>query len=384
MASPATSTDARRVLLVRGGALTPYSGLGGAHSALVEHHRAGRFPGLTVLSTLEYPEQSSAFARLRHRWSKHPRTVRRFCRRHMGPEDVIHITDQEQAHLVPARSPGRPKVMVTVHDVFHLYPRAVSVPILKGGVHVRDDAVQVGDASPGLARRVDLSKLRSGLRRADLLVCDSEHTRRMCVEAFPGVKAITVPLGLETQRYAPTEERPKNTKFNLLYVGSHDPRKRLRFLVELLRSASDDLKGSSVLHVAGDQSKETQALLEGLDMEVVVHPRLDDEAMMKLRHTADALLFPSAAEGFGYPPVESMASGCPVLCSDLPAHNELMPEGTCLQAGDLDAWSIALAEHHTAWTLSQHHVADERLMEHAKRFSSEAFVENMAAAYRSL
>ena len=99
MASPATSTDARRVLLVRGGALTPYSGLGGAHSALVEHHRAGRFPGLTVLSTLEYPEQSSAFARLRHRWSKHPRTVRRFCRQHMGPEDVIHITDQEQAHL---------------------------------------------------------------------------------------------------------------------------------------------------------------------------------------------------------------------------------------------------------------------------------------------
>ena len=115
-----------------------------------------------------------------------------------------------------------------------------------------------------------------------------------------------------------------------------------------------------------------------------MHPRLDDEAMMKLRHTADVLLFPSAAEGFGYPPVESMASGCPVLCSDLPAHNELMPEGTCLQAGDLDAWSIALAEHHTAWTLSQHHAVDERLMEHAKRFSSEAFVENMAAAYRSL
>ena len=53
---------------------------------------------------------------------------------------------------------------------------------------------------------------------------------------------------------------------------------------------------------------------------------------MSLRQRSDLLLFPSAAEGFGYPPIESMSAGCPVLCSDLPAHNELMPDGDLLPA----------------------------------------------------
>lgn len=382
MASSPTSTDALRVLLVRGGALTPYSGLGGAHRVLVEHHKAGRFPDVSMLSVLEYPEQTSALGRLRYRWSKHPKTVRTFCKEHLGPNDVVHITDQEQAHLVPARLPGRPKIMVTVHDLFHLFPHTVSVS--GRGVHQPNEHVQVGDASPGLARRFDLSKLRAGLGRADLLVCDSEHTRRMCSEAYPDVKAITVPLGLETERYAPTGPQPKNTKFNLLYVGSADPRKRLRFLVELLKVADDDFRQTSVFHVVGDRSASTASLLQDLDMEVVVHSRLDDDAMMELRHKADLLLFPSAAEGFGYPPVESMASGCQVLCSDLPAHNELMPEGSCLPAGDVEAWSNALIGQHEAWKASEEKVVDERLMQHAQRFSSAVFVENMSAAYRSL
>ena len=167
-------------------------------------------------------------------------------------------------------------------------------------------------------------------------------------------------------------------------MGSADPRKRLLFLVKLLKVANDDLRRTSVLHVVGDRSATTASLLQNLDMEVVVHSRLDDEAMMELRQKADLLLFPSAAEGFGYPPVESMASGCQVLCSDLPAHNELMPEGTCLPAGDVEAWSNALIGHHDAWSANEGKVVDERLMEHAQRFSSTVFVEKMSAAYRSL
>ena len=50
---------------------------------------------------------------------------------------------------------------------------------------------------------------------------------------------------------------------------------------------------------------------------------------MSLRHNCEALLFPSASEGFGYPPLESMAAGMEVLCSNLPSHNELMPENYC-------------------------------------------------------
>ena len=170
----------------------------------------------------------------------------------------------------------------------------------------------------------------------------------------------------------------------MLFVGSSDPRKRLHFLFDLLQTTDEGLRQHSTLHVVGDQSQTAHILAKGLDMEVIVHPRLNAEALMRLRQEADILLFPSAAEGYGYPPIESMAAGCPVLCSDLPAHNELMPEGTCLPAGDLRAWRGALSGHFQTWETSTAKVADERVMGHAQKFSAEAFVQNMTAAYNIL
>ena len=109
-----------------------------------------------------------------------------------------------------------------------------------------------------------------------------------------------------------------------------------------------------------------------------MHPRLDDEAMM---NDTQRTFFCSRAlqRALAIHPLNPWRQDVRFVFRP-PGAQRAHAQGTCLQAGDLDAWSIALAEHHTAWTLSQHHVADERLMEHAKRFSSEAFVENMAAA----
>ena len=104
MESTGSSSSTGQIVLVRGGALTPFSGLGGAHATLVEHHQDGRFPSLLLKEVLQYPVQSSAFARLRMRWIQHPKRVADVCKRLLGPTDVLHITDQEQAHLAPPRS----------------------------------------------------------------------------------------------------------------------------------------------------------------------------------------------------------------------------------------------------------------------------------------
>ncbi len=384
MESAPTPAATRRLVLARGGVLTRFSGLGGAHHALLNHHQQGRFGSLELLDVLEYPEQTSAFGKIRQRWSKQPKRVRAYCQNHLGPNDVLHITDQEQAHLTPPRSPRRPKVVVTVHDLFHLFPFEQRVVLTDGENAMGETMVEVGEHRPGRVRRRDLSKLRKGLSRADLLVCDSVFTREVCRREFPDVEAITVPLGLDCEAYAPSGVPQRNSTFTMLFVGSSDPRKRLHFLFDLLQTTDEGLRQHSTLHVVGDQSQTAHILAKGLDMEVIVHPRLNAEALMRLRQEADILLFPSAAEGYGYPPIESMAAGCPVLCSDLPAHNELMPEGTCLPAGDLRAWRGALSGHFQTWETSTAKVADERLMGHAQKFSAEAFVQNMTAAYNIL
>ena len=66
-------------------------------------------------------------------------------------------------------------------------------------------------------------------------------------------------------------------------------------------------------------------------MEVIVHPRLDDQALMLLRQEADVLLFPSAAEVMGTRRLNPWRRAALCSVQTCLAHNELMPEGACLR-----------------------------------------------------
>jgi glycosyltransferase involved in cell wall biosynthesis len=58
---------------------------------------------------------------------------------------------------------------------------------------------------------------------------------------------------------------------------------------------------------------------------------------------ADAVCAPSRYEGFGLPVVEALATGTPVLASDIPAHREISGGlATLLPVGDIEAWAQAL------------------------------------------
>ncbi|WP_324808302.1 glycosyltransferase family 1 protein [Sphingomonas sp. LY29] len=56
---------------------------------------------------------------------------------------------------------------------------------------------------------------------------------------------------------------------------------------------------------------------------VVLAGRLSDDALTALYRHANALVFPSRYEGFGIPPVEAMANGCPVLAAAIPPVQEV-------------------------------------------------------------
>jgi glycosyltransferase involved in cell wall biosynthesis len=54
--------------------------------------------------------------------------------------------------------------------------------------------------------------------------------------------------------------------------------------------------------------------------------RVEDEALPALYSGAAGFVYPSIYEGFGLPPLEAMACGCPVAVSDIPAHREVCDE----------------------------------------------------------
>ncbi len=82
-----------------------------------------------------------------------------------------------------------------------------------------------------------------------------------------------------------------------------------------------------------------------MQREIVLTGYVADEDLPALYGGADALCYPSKYEGFGLPPLEAMACGCPVLCSRSSSLPEVVGDaGILLPADDSGAWAHALAK----------------------------------------
>jgi glycosyltransferase involved in cell wall biosynthesis len=381
---------AKRVLLVRGGVLGRNSGLGSAHHNLVDLLESKSVPGWEIKAVCEYelPLRASPFHRLWKRWFSHPKVVKKAISKSIsnGSCDVVHITDQEQAHLIPKRC--KLPVIVTVHDLFHLFPSKMKIG---------QQEIDIGEQNPPSYRRRDIKKLKRGLSRANLLVCDSKATLSDCQKHFPNVKSICVPLGIDVAKYSPfnriIDAKPLNQRCNLLIVGSHDARKRMDFICQVIGSLdSSILNEIQVHHVGQGESEYGQPAVIQLAIDNKINnwtghgSSVSNSKLIELRDGSECLLFPSASEGFGYPPLEAIASGLPVLCSDLPSHNELMPENYCLPAEDIEAWCNAILEVHSKWKSrdSGLRTPNQELVEHATKFDNNVFSSRMADTYNSL
>ena len=380
---------AKRVMLVRGGVLGRNSGLGSAHHNLADLLGSGSVPGWEIDSICEYElsSRASPIQRLWKRWFSHPRAVKKVISKSVskGSCDLVHITDQEQAHLIPKNS--KLPVVVTVHDLFHLFPTKMKL----GG-----QEIDIGEQNPPSYRRRDINKLKRGLARADLLICDSNATLRDCQKHFPNVKSICVPLGIDVSSYSPNNRTVEiesiNDRCNLLIVGSNDPRKRMEFICRILGSIESSILNELQIHHVGlGESNFGQPAIIDLALQNKVNnwtghgPSVSESKLMQLRDISECLLFPSASEGFGYPPLEALASGLPVMCADLPSHNELMPEGYCLPADDMSSWKDSIIEVYQTWKSrgGKPRQFSIELVEHAKKFDNTVFSSRMADAYNS-
>jgi O-antigen biosynthesis alpha-1,2-mannosyltransferase len=200
------------------------------------------------------------------------------------------------------------------------------------GDHPRQ-AVMVHDLSMfqrGLYRRGKRTWFRlfyrRALRKAQLRICVSDHTRRELMRRLklPEAGCVVVPNSLDPEFGAPIDgaphpDMPAGPFF--LSVGTIERRKNTDRLLEAFRLA--DVPHRLVL--AGRQGAGSEATLRRaaeLGDRVVILTGTTDQELRHLYREATALLFPSLEEGFGLPILEAMQSDLPVLTANVTA----MPE----------------------------------------------------------
>jgi glycosyltransferase involved in cell wall biosynthesis len=219
-------------------------------------------------------------------------------------DDITHFFN----YIVPSGVHG--KTVVTVHDmVYKAFPETVR----KRTRFMLDTG------------------LKRSMKRADMIVTDSEFSKLEILKYFPQheEKIRVVPCGVDMKRFRPCENREKiaAVKKNLgidgeyfLYLGTIEPRKNLERLIAAYHIFTQRTDNPPKLVLAGGKGwlyddifrKVTEL---GIAEKVIFTKYVPSEDMNPLMCGAVAFVFPSLYEGFGMPPLEAMACGVPVLTS---------------------------------------------------------------------
>jgi glycosyltransferase involved in cell wall biosynthesis len=137
------------------------------------------------------------------------------------------------------------------------------------------------------------------------------------------------PLGIDLPRPARAPEALGPPPY-FVCVATIEPRKNHRLLLDVWRQlAALPGGGAPRLVLIGRRGLRSRKIIASIDRSglarglIEEHNYLPDAAVSRLVAGAQALLYPSFAEGYGLPVAEALTLGVPVLCSDLPELREI-------------------------------------------------------------
>jgi glycosyltransferase involved in cell wall biosynthesis len=241
--------------------------------------------------------------------------------------DIFHIMDGSQAWI--AGWLRQKAVVATSHDI---------IPLLQA--QNRFPVPPPGRMAGWLARQ----SIR-GLRRTDRVVADSGQTRddltnvggiaREKIEVIhPALPAAVV---AESQRVAaiPWRERRNSSRAYVMHIGNNGFYKN-RIGVLRIFERLHEVSGVRLIMAGPPPAAELLSLAKSLNLagqiDFMVDP--DDGQLGELYRHASLMLFPSLYEGFGWPPLEAMAFGCPVVCSSAGSLPEVVGDAGLLCTPD--------------------------------------------------
>jgi glycosyltransferase involved in cell wall biosynthesis len=280
--------------------------------------------------------------RFRMAWSRRGRPpVERF----LGPLDALHFSDW----MYPPQAGG--VRATTVHDLVPLrFPEWVTPR----------------------TREMHGEKYANAARTCDVVFTNSQFTAADVVALLhvPAERVRAAPPGV-APRFTPAGERAELGAPYVLGVGTFEPRKNLRRLVEAWRL----LGGELALALAGGEGWGDQPELAAPGIRQLGF--VADADLPPLYRGAEAFVYPSLFEGFGMPIVEAMACGTPVVASAHPSLDEACGDAA-LRADPNDPEGIAASVEEA---ISRREELVPKGLAHAARFTWRSVGETFLRGY---
>jgi glycosyltransferase involved in cell wall biosynthesis len=311
------------------------------------------------------------------RWIKYPRAIRNI------EADIYHILDHSHATLVGAVDPDR--TVVTCFDIIPLL-------FMKGIVDV--------PYKPWVLR--SFLKRIEAMRSCARVLCVSQSTRNDLIThaGFSPEQISIVPIGLESDFQAlppnglslenehldfAARHRLDPNRVYILQVGTRNRYKNTPVVLEVLAGLKTAIPNIALLRVGADFFDDEKDIVNALGLrgDVFHLGRVSEADLRAVYRFAKALHFPSLYEGFGWPVLEAMASGCPILASDRASLPEVV--GNPDYTADPDDIDIQVEKLHRLITDSAHREAAVRHgLNRASQFSWDATAHACLSIYRDV
>ncbi len=267
------------------------------------------------------------------------------------------------SYIIPSLAPSTIKTIITVHDL---------VAFMFPSTHNKKAVIIERLTLKKALTKASHSFVVSDNTKHDLMKRFGYPESKMTITSCAPSDFYKKPLEITSHEKKEITDRLNLPEKFLLAVSTLEPRKNFSVLLKsfvIIKRKFPEYK----LVIVGKKGWNYQSIDETLkhyqlQNDVILTGYLPIEDIKKLYHLAKAFVFPSLYEGFGIPPLEAMASGCPVVASNVSSLPEVVGEAGLL-VDPQNAYKIAEAVISLIGNEEARHMFIERGKKQAEKFN---------------
>jgi len=228
------------------------------------------------------------------------------------------------------------------------------------------------------------------IKKADFIITDSESTKNDIMKTFniDMNKVLSIYPGEPDPIFKPMDFTCIGIPKYILFSGPINERKNLPNLLRAFKIVKKKFQDYKLVITGGGKMEYIATIKDfaknlGLENEVIFMGTVDDVKMAELYNSAALLVYPSLYEGFGYPPLEAMSCGCPVVASNVTSIPEIVGDAAIL-FDPCNIEEMAQAMERVLKDSNLRKVLVERGFEQVKKFSWEKTARETIEVYRKV